>query len=195
MIEFTDDESGVSGAFTPTDLGQSSLINIPSRPPTLIPDPQGATEMIPPFHNGETSRVTFAPYNYNGYAEKDSYQGQKGPRSPRGSGQGSKEKSPLLGPRPDIDQSGLWNSFPDDPQFEGIVLACELAIEANVFPERIYQGSSGSYFVKNIEGVISETALGTIESVLPHCDVRSAAYTTPSHIILTLGGPDLALNP
>ncbi|GFR86987.1 hypothetical protein ElyMa_002481100 [Elysia marginata] len=43
--------------------------------------------------------------------------------------------------------------------------------------------------------VISETALGTIESVLPHCDVRSAAYTTPSHFILTPGRPDLALNP
>ncbi|GFR80837.1 hypothetical protein ElyMa_000590200 [Elysia marginata] len=45
--------------------------------------------------------------------------------------------------------------------------------------------------------VISETstALGTIESVLPHCDVRSAAYTTNSHIILTSGRPDLALNP
>ncbi|GFR82257.1 Pol polyprotein [Elysia marginata] len=41
--------------------------------------------------------------------------------------------------------------------------------------------------------VITETALRTIESVLPHCDVRSAAYTTPSHIILTPGRPDLAL--
>ncbi|GFR63146.1 hypothetical protein ElyMa_001888500 [Elysia marginata] len=42
--------------------------------------------------------------------------------------------------------------------------------------------------------VISATALGTIESVLPHCDVQSAAYTTPNHIILTPGRPDLALN-
>ena len=154
MIEFTDDDSGPSGAFTPTELGQSSLINNPNRPPTLIPDPQGAEEMTQPIHNGDTSRVTFAPHQYNGYRqEKDSYSSQKGPRSPRGSGHGTKEKSPLLGPRPDLDQSGLWNSFPDDPQFEGIVLACELAIDSSVFPERIYQGSSGSYFVKNIEGV------------------------------------------
>ncbi|GFS02968.1 hypothetical protein ElyMa_001136500 [Elysia marginata] len=43
--------------------------------------------------------------------------------------------------------------------------------------------------------VISETLLGTIESVLPHCDVRSAAYTTPSHIILTPGRPDLCQSP
>ncbi|GFS24454.1 hypothetical protein ElyMa_005157800 [Elysia marginata] len=43
--------------------------------------------------------------------------------------------------------------------------------------------------------VISETALGTIESVLPHCGVWSALYTTPSHIILTPGRPDLTLNP
>ncbi|GFR78092.1 hypothetical protein ElyMa_003986200 [Elysia marginata] len=37
---------------------------------------------------------------------------------------------------------------------------------------------------------ISETALGKIESVLPHCDVRSSVYTTSSHIILTPGRPD-----
>ncbi|GFR60139.1 hypothetical protein ElyMa_003523400 [Elysia marginata] len=48
--------------------------------------------------------------------------------------------------------------------------------------------------------VISETPLGTIESGLPHIDVRSAQkerlrYTTPSHIILTPGRPDLTLNP
>ncbi|GFR96843.1 hypothetical protein ElyMa_006309000 [Elysia marginata] len=47
----------------------------------------------------------------------------------------------------------------------------------------------------NFNKFISETALKTSESVLPHCDVRSAAYTTPSHIILTQGRPDLALNP
>ncbi|ESP00418.1 hypothetical protein LOTGIDRAFT_140716 [Lottia gigantea] len=43
----------------------------------------------------------------------------------------------------------MWNNFPEDPQFEEDVRQAEIAIEANIFPERIYQGSSGSYFVKN----------------------------------------------
>lgn len=37
----------------------------------------------------------------------------------------------------------------DDPQFSELVWQAECAIENGVFPERIYQGSSGSYFVKN----------------------------------------------
>ena len=42
----------------------------------------------------------------------------------------------------------------DDPQFSDIVRAAELAIEHGIYPERIYQGSSGSYFVKDAEEVI-----------------------------------------
>jgi len=44
------------------------------------------------------------------------------------------------------------NSFPDDHQFSDLVGKAEAAIEAGVYPTRIYQGSSGSYFVKNPEG-------------------------------------------
>lgn len=43
--------------------------------------------------------------------------------------------------------------FADDPAFNEVVLQVETAITAGVMPERIYQGSSGSYFVKNAEGV------------------------------------------
>lgn len=91
----------------------------------------------------------------------DSYQDYSrpnhGPRSPtgaggRGSGAGAKESSPLLGPKHEHD-SGFWNTFPDDPRFEELVRQTEDAIEHNVFPQRIYQGSSGSYFAKNHEGV------------------------------------------
>lgn len=39
--------------------------------------------------------------------------------------------------------------FPDDPNFSDLVYQAEIAIDAGIFPERIYQGSSGSYFVKN----------------------------------------------
>uniref|UniRef100_A0A250YJ42 Phosphatidylinositol 4-kinase type 2 n=1 Tax=Castor canadensis TaxID=51338 RepID=A0A250YJ42_CASCN len=41
------------------------------------------------------------------------------------------------------------NSFLDDPDFADIILRAEQAIEIGVFPERITQGSSGSYFVKD----------------------------------------------
>lgn len=39
--------------------------------------------------------------------------------------------------------------FLDDPAFSYVIKQSELAIDNSVFPERIYQGSSGSYFVKD----------------------------------------------
>lgn len=45
------------------------------------------------------------------------------------------------------------NDFPDDPEFEVVVRQAEVAIECCIYPERIYQGSSGSYFVKDSQGV------------------------------------------
>ncbi|XP_059218484.1 phosphatidylinositol 4-kinase type 2-alpha isoform X3 [Stomoxys calcitrans] len=44
--------------------------------------------------------------------------------------------------------------FMDDPSFTEIVAQVEFAIEHGVMPERIYQGSSGSYFVKNASGKV-----------------------------------------
>ncbi|XP_042119622.1 phosphatidylinositol 4-kinase type 2-alpha isoform X2 [Peromyscus maniculatus bairdii] len=46
------------------------------------------------------------------------------------------------------------NDFPDDPEFEVVVRQAEVAIECCIYPERIYQGSSGSYFVKDSQGVV-----------------------------------------
>nr|XP_020033345.1 phosphatidylinositol 4-kinase type 2-alpha [Castor canadensis] len=46
------------------------------------------------------------------------------------------------------------NEFPEDPEFEAVVRQAELATERGIFPERIYQGSSGSYFVKDPQGKI-----------------------------------------
>ncbi|KAH8407132.1 hypothetical protein KR222_007950 [Zaprionus bogoriensis] len=43
----------------------------------------------------------------------------------------------------------MSNTFGDDPIFSEIVAQAEYAIEQGVLPERIYQGSSGSYFVKD----------------------------------------------
>ncbi|KAJ6636240.1 Phosphatidylinositol 4-kinase type 2-beta [Pseudolycoriella hygida] len=39
--------------------------------------------------------------------------------------------------------------YGDDPQFNELVCQADSAIESGIYPERIYQGSSGSYFVKN----------------------------------------------
>ncbi|NXD06480.1 P4K2B kinase, partial [Nothocercus nigrocapillus] len=44
------------------------------------------------------------------------------------------------------------NIFLDDPEFAEIIQRAEQAIECGVFPERISQGSSGSYFVKDPKG-------------------------------------------
>lgn len=41
----------------------------------------------------------------------------------------------------------------DDPNFSDLVYQAEIAIDAGILPERIYQGSSGSYFVKNPSNV------------------------------------------
>ncbi|KAL0596473.1 Phosphatidylinositol 4-kinase type 2-beta, partial [Plecturocebus cupreus] len=41
------------------------------------------------------------------------------------------------------------NAYLDDPEFAEIILRAEQAIEVGISPERISQGSSGSYFVKD----------------------------------------------
>ncbi|XP_075145473.1 phosphatidylinositol 4-kinase II alpha isoform X3 [Haematobia irritans] len=48
----------------------------------------------------------------------------------------------------------LRTNFLNDPSFTEIVAQVEFAIEHGIMPERIYQGSSGSYFVKNSSGKI-----------------------------------------
>ena len=46
-----------------------------------------------------------------------------------------------------------------DPEYSAIIRATEEAMEEGVLPERIYQGSSGSYFVKNINEVMETCVL------------------------------------
>lgn len=78
----------------------------------------------------------------------------------------TRENQPLL-QRMDSGGSGSFNNFPDDPQFTTIVRDAELAILNSVLPERIYQGSSGSYFVKNIDGVVSIYMCATTDENTP----------------------------
>jgi len=51
----------------------------------------------------------------------------------------------------DLDDEA-FNNWPNDPSFTELVREVEAAIDQGVDPVRIYQGSSGSYFVKNIQG-------------------------------------------
>ena len=48
------------------------------------------------------------------------------------------------------------NEF-NDQEFTSLVREIESAIKRGVPPERIYQGSSGSYFAKNGKGVSNDT--------------------------------------
>lgn len=66
----------------------------------------------------------------------------------------NKENTPLLA-RSDHDLTTciISNSFPDDQEYTNLITQAELAIEHAIYPERISQGSSGSYFVKSTNGV------------------------------------------
>ena len=48
----------------------------------------------------------------------------------------------------------MLNIWHDDPAFTDLIREAETAIDHGVNPTRIYQGSSGSYFVKNVEDKI-----------------------------------------
>ncbi|KAL5022304.1 hypothetical protein ScPMuIL_001459 [Solemya velum] len=95
--------------------------------------------------------VTFAPRN-NTASVTGENSSQFHPRSPtRTSGSGMKESSPLLAPRVEHEYGFFENHFPEDPDFQETIRKAEEAIDEGIYPERIYQGSSGSYFVKNCD--------------------------------------------
>lgn len=75
-------------------------------------------------------------------------------RIPAGSPGRSRERQPLLDrDRGSSPREAHRNEFPEDPEFREIIRKAERAIEEGIYPERIYQGSSGSYFVKDSHGV------------------------------------------
>lgn len=78
-------------------------------------------------------------------------------RVPAGSPGRSRERQPLLERDRDrgVSPREHRNEFPEDPEFREIIRKAEKAIEEGLYPERIYQGSSGSYFVKDSQGVRS----------------------------------------
>ncbi|CAF0749707.1 unnamed protein product [Adineta ricciae] len=71
------------------------------------------------------------------------------------------ESQPLLPPStpttPNMDLSDPhlppWNTnITDDPEYAEVIKQAERAIEGSILPVRIAAGSSGSYFVRNLEG-------------------------------------------
>jgi hypothetical protein len=73
------------------------------------------------------------------------------------------ENQPLLPPStpttPNMDSADdphlpPWNThITDDFEYADVVKQAERAIEGGILPVRIAAGSSGSYFVRNLEGV------------------------------------------
>lgn len=116
----------------------------------LVPVLEGSDVPVP--------EVTFAPYNSSTEAVSDTTMPSLA--SPCSSpSRGNRENSPLLGRSTSETGYGhLYNDFPDDPDFAQIVHQSEASIEHGIFPERISQGSSGSYFAKDLEGVSARLA-------------------------------------
>ena len=72
------------------------------------------------------------------------------PRSPA-----DRERTPLLVHAGDTnpENNADYNNFPDDVEYSNMLNEAEQAIEHGISPQRISQGSSGSYLVKNRDGV------------------------------------------
>ena len=107
----------------------------------VIPPEEEPMDHRPP---PDVTKVKFAPRS------------DRSPRSPtrERAGFGTEENSPLLASRSiDLEYGMFENNFPHDPEFQEIIRVAEEAIDCGRYPERIYQGSSGSYFVKNLENV------------------------------------------
>jgi len=66
-----------------------------------------------------------------------------------------RERTPLLVHVGDShpENSADYNNFPDDVEYSNLLNEAEQAIEQGIAPLRISRGSSGSYFVKNRDGV------------------------------------------
>ncbi|XP_074114436.1 phosphatidylinositol 4-kinase II alpha isoform X2 [Cotesia typhae] len=138
---FGDSEALVDLSITPPSSSLLTLEPVPVPvPPLLLLAPGAGSEDAGNFFPPDlVPDVEFAPNLSNDiHANIDS------PGIDR-------ESQPLLG-RLEFDVT--FNRFPDDPQFSELVWQAECAIDNGIYPERIYQGSSGSYFVKNQAGKI-----------------------------------------
>lgn len=94
-------------------------------------------------------------------------------RSRRNRHSSSSDKDTSASP---VTNSGDFNNFPEDPDFTDTVQMAEQAIEDGVFPERISQGSSGSYFVKDPKGKIIGVFKPKTEEPYGHLNPKWTKY-------------------
>ena len=129
----------------------------------VIPPEQDIMDHGPP---PDVTNVTFAPRDRS----------TRSPTRDRAGG-GTEENSPLLAPALslELEYGGFANNFPDDPHFQDIVRLAEDAIDCGRYPERIYQGSSGSYFVKGIDNVsrLIDWFILLADDIQPDCRVHT----------------------
>lgn len=74
------------------------------------------------------------------------------------------------------------NEYPEDCQYTAVILEAEMAIESGILPQRIRQGSSGSYFVHDSRRVRDPTLQISMSC---HC-VFQARLLFTTHIYLSL---------
>lgn len=87
------------------------------------------------------------------------------------------ESAPLLKRMDTCDSNPEYvinNYFPEDPEFSAVIKDAEVAIESGMLPDRISQGSSGSYFVKALDGQVNKSPCPTmIPNHFVHSDCHS----------------------
>lgn len=82
-----------------------------------------------------------------------------------------RESQPLL-KRMDPDVISINNTFQDDPEYTAIVREAENAIDQGIYPERISKGSSGSYFVRDVQLVSSLLFLSDLKIIDDYQNVK-----------------------
>ena len=73
------------------------------------------------------------------------------------------------------------NHFDSDPEFSEMVKMVEFAIDHSILPQRIYEGSSGSYFCKNSDNVKAFSYIYFLASIFGR--QYFAKYSYPRHLV------------
>ena len=147
------------------DILESSILRSKGPPPDVTYNLPSSTSSPTHSNNNLSStnnggKTNTATYAKNVKTTTSSYRSNGG-----GGGGGGGEYEPLLNNSgaelTDTDQMMessefvhlSCNHFDNDPEFSEIVKKVEFAIDHDILPQRIYEGSSGSYFAKNSDYV------------------------------------------
>lgn len=134
----SDDEDAIQSA-----LEEEKNTDLPVPNPVMCTNPYP----IPPVHPADTPSPSSA---YNPGATSCARKYSSSTNSNSHPVYNNSEQSPLLSKCTDSDSDSFFvNNIENDPQFSKIIHSTEEAIYMGILPERIYQGSSGSYFVRD----------------------------------------------